>query len=263
VSRTGRTGSSSSHFREKQTHLLARQPNESHTGSLDPAGRDFSRVRIGRASDGAAQVSSGPISLDRQKETTGGPPAARPKGHIVYEEDASFKKARLSSEAPLFARGYVTGSRTGTEVLQWLQSRAQSVKVHFVATHDDLPDKDPTAEGSYERIGPGEYAIWVVAGFRGWPKQGELTEPIQDRDPDTIAKTLLHELLHVWFETKFPGRGYGRETGHTSKVGSVVEAFGVTTYEKEEEYEEEFLAQLKRFDVELREQVKKERGRGR
>lgn len=248
VSRLGRAGSAASHVRDNQSHTVARLPDASHLKSLDHRGHDFSQV---------------PIRLDRQKAHTGGSPTSRPKGHVSYEEHASFKKARLSTEAPLFARAYVTGSQTGKEVLEWLQSRALSIRVHFVATKDDLPDKDPTAEGSYERIAPGEYAIWVVAGFRGWPKKGELTEPIQDKDPDGIAKTLLHELLHVWFETKFAGRGYGRETGHTSKVGNVVEAFGVTTYDKEEEYEDEFLAQLKRFDVELREQVKKERRRGR
>jgi hypothetical protein len=181
-------------------------------------------------------------------------------GKVSYDEDDSFKKAKLSTETWLFAMAYVRQTRTGQAIISWLESHGVRVQVHFVATPKDMPADNAEAAGYTERVESRAFAIYVVAGQTRWSMQDlELVGSLEDGNPHDVARTLLHELLHAWFQTRFTGRPYGRESGHSSDVAPEVITDEVTTYEPESEYEPEFLEQLKQFDAELRDQLRKEK----
>lgn len=199
-------------------------------------------------------------TLSRQVAPRTSPPKPAATGKVAYDEDASFKKAKLSTETWLFGMAYVKQTRTGQAIISWLESHGVRVQVHFVATANDMPAEDPHAAGYTERAGPKAFDIYVVAGQTRWRMENlELVGSLEDGDPHEVARTLLHELLHAWFQTRFTGRSYGRESGHTSEVAPPVIWDEGTSYDPESEYEPEFLEQLKQFDAEFRDQLRKEK----
>ena len=195
-----------------------------------------------------------------QRQAVSTAPAKAPAagtGTIRFIEDPSFKRANLSTETGLFAYAYVKNTASGAKLISWLQRKNVDIELHWVARPADMPGGEE-AGGYTDPVAPGKFSIYVVAGsISSSFVDGLLTDTIVDAPPAYVARTLHHELLHAWFMTAFTDRPEERKTGHTAEVKPEVISETVTTFDPEDEYEPEFLRELKRFDVELRDVLKK------
>jgi hypothetical protein len=184
-----------------------------------------------------------------------GKPVIKPKGIISYKKHESFIKKKLSTSIESIT-AYITGTKVGNDLVEWLESHGINVTVFFVAESENIPDiQSNTAAGYFKEVGSKKYHVYVVAGLKSGDfiqiKTGSLEwkEKIVNLDTESISNTLFHELLHVWFVNRYPEADI--ETGHTAKVEPEVKAFGVTTYD-EKEYDSNFLKKLKEFDAQLK-----------
>lgn len=200
---------------------------------------------------------------DRPK--VGTTPMLKPKGEIIYNNHLSFDKKKLNEENRNRAIDYVKKTDVGSKLLKWLEDRSINITVYFVAESKDFPDlESETAAGYFEKVAPRRYNVYVVAGFKtgdfvrtsSRSLELEWKEKIVDLDSQSIAVTLFHELLHVWFANAFPEAEI--ETGHTEKVEPTVIMFDIKTYD-EEEYDPEFLKKLKEFDAKIKKLLKEEK----
>ncbi|MDP9342030.1 MAG: hypothetical protein M3Q23_08010, partial [Actinomycetota bacterium] len=175
--------------------------------------------------------------------------------------EAGLTKANVEQAIHLFGQTDVAN-----EVLAWLASRGIKAMVVFVAEGAFLPGRDRTAAGTYREVGAGRYNIYAVAGTR----KGEFVlidargtrewrDRVVDAEPDGIADTIFHELLHVWFTNRFPGADI--TTGHTQSVKPTEIFLGGAKIYDEPQYDARFLAKLKQFDAQVREVKAKEGAR--
>lgn len=149
-------------------------------------------------------------------------------------------------------------------LVAWLKQHKIQATAVFIASSDEMPGKERTADGTFEQVGARTYNVYVLAasvssqfvpvGDRGVK---QLKQTLVDADPKSMADTLFHELLHVWFVNAGADADYGYETGHTSQVKPTKIVGESKTYD-DPQYDERFLTKLNQFDAQLREVRKKE-----
>lgn len=192
-------------------------------------------------------------------KTVAGPSHSAAKRNITYFKDKSITQHKLSLNNVQAAKGLIMATPVGKELLFWLEKKKLKINVYFVAAPEYFPKKSPDASGYFERIDERDFNVYVAAGYMGGdfvPQGRSLVwkKKVVAHKMTTIADTLFHELLHVWFVVRFPGRG----SGHSSKVKPTSIAFGIKSYD-EAQYDKRFLDKLKEFDAQQAKQLQRRR----
>jgi hypothetical protein len=183
---------------------------------------------------------------------------------IPHSLDRSFSEKGLAEDNVNKALQYFGRTNVAINLVNWFQAENNpsggavgpfTVTVIFVADPTDMPGvEEKAARGTYKKVGPKKYNVYVTAGERAQFRDGTYG-PIQKRRAESMADTIFHELLHVWFENRFSGEG----TGHTKNVKETeIGARGTKKYDKSE-YDQRFLEKLESFDAEVREVIDKDK----
>jgi uncharacterized protein DUF4157 len=183
---------------------------------------------------------------------------------IPFRLSKGFTDNKLSSANVSRAFRLFGGTPIANELVGWFAKRSIRVTPVFVSSSDEMPGKDHAAKGTFRQTGRGTYNVYVLAGaedsrFVPIDDRGtrQLKTFIVDADSESMADTLFHEMLHVWFENAVHDAVYGFETGHTAQV-KPTEIFGDFKTYDESNYDPRFLNRLKQFDSQIREVKKKE-----
>ncbi len=140
------------------------------------------------------------------------------------------------------------------QLVNWLKKNNIPVKVQFLARRRDLPSgkgESGGVDGTFEQTGNG-FTVFVMGSNVSIAKDETPTDQPSDRSAEAMAKTLFHELLHVWFinGAKLPANDPFR-TGHTADAKPPVTGLGGSTNYDADNYDPRFLAKLREFDAEL------------
>jgi len=174
-------------------------------------------------------------------------------GKIKYLKDESFIRLKLSDANITQALSFFRGTAQGSDLEKWLIDHSVNIEVYFVGEKDEMPEGAKDAAGICLEAGRKQYEVYVLASTIKYYNEkkssgaSELKGKIVNGNPEHIAYTLFHELLHAWFQTRFPGEG----TGHTDDVKPSEEAFGIKTYD-EDEFDERFLERIKEYDKQVK-----------
>jgi len=182
-------------------------------------------------------------------------PQRQPAEQIPYRLAPSFQRARLSEQNVTQAIGRFGRTPVANELLGWLQARHIAVSIVFVARSTDLPEQtNEPALGTFEPTnrGQSQYSVFVVGGAtttvaqRNPSGSTSFVDTFVNADPESIARTIFHELLHVWFINRFPSSPI--PTGHTAELNPPNITPWGTIY-NEENYDPHFLAKLREYDA--------------
>lgn len=186
------------------------------------------------------------------------PHQPKPAEQIPYRLSRGFTDKKLSVENVGRSLRLFGSTPVANDVLGALDRRKIKVTAVFLSSTNEMPGKDRLASGTYRQTGPHSYDIYVLAGMEssrfepvGNSGSREMRHSTVDADPDSIADTLFHEMLHVWFENAVSDAEYGFETGHTAEVKPTEIMFGSKKYD-EPNYDPRFLSKLKQFDTQFR-----------
>jgi Domain of unknown function (DUF4157) len=174
---------------------------------------------------------------------------------IAFSTSADYADFGLNADAAQQAVTIFGQTDVANRLVNWLQNKKQiPIVVKFVARRRDLPrgkGEGAGVDGTFEREGKG-YTVYVVGSNVSIEKDGTPRDQASDRDPQDMAKTLFHELLHVWFvnEAKLD-RSDPFYTGHTAAVQAPTIGPRGGVYYDEPNYAPEFLAKLKEYDAEI------------
>ena len=191
-----------------------------------------------------------------------------PAEQISHRVSKGFTDKKLSLDNVNRALRLFGSTPVANDVFAFLVKKKITVTAVFIASTDEMPGKERSASGTYRPTGPNAYNIYVMAGMEssrfvpvGDSGSKQLQHFTVDADPDSIADTLFHELLHVWFENAVHNAEYGFETGHTAEVKPTT-IFGDSKTYDDLNYDERFLRRLKQFDSQVRDVKKKEAEEG-
>jgi hypothetical protein len=220
---------------------------------------------------GAAQELKSPESAAPVKtpdKPAAAAPAARPPHvpmpaeQIARRYSKGFTDKKLSPDNVNRALRLFGSTPIANQVLAALAKKKIVVTAVFISNNNEMPNKERMASGTYRQTGAKTYDIYVMAGMEssqfvpvGDSGAKQLKHFTVDADPDSMADTLFHEMLHAWFENYVNDSEYGFQTGHNYEVKPTT-IFGDSKTYDEPNYDERFLSKLKQFDRQVRE-VKK------
>lgn len=179
----------------------------------------------------------------------------RPAEQIPTSTSSDYENFGLHADNAQKALTTFGQTDLANQLVNWLKKNNVPFKVQFLARRRDFPNgkgESGGVDGTFEQTGNG-FTVFVMGSNVSIAKDGTPTDQPSDRGSEAMAKTLFHELLHVWFISgaKLPDDDPFR-TGHTANVQPPdIGPTGATHYNKEENYDPRFLAKLKEFDAEL------------
>jgi hypothetical protein len=178
----------------------------------------------------------------------------RPAEQIAFSTSADYQSFGLHEDNARQAVGIFGKTDLANDLMAWFAKHNIQVRVKFIARRRDLPQgKGEIAgvDGTYAKEGNG-WTAYVLGSEVFIDSSGTATDQASDRRAESMAKTVFHELLHIWFVN---GAGLSPSdpfyTGHTAEAAPPsIGPTGMAHYD-EAQYDPRFLAKLKEFDAEL------------
>ncbi|HTB80779.1 MAG TPA: DUF4157 domain-containing protein [Opitutaceae bacterium] len=188
-----------------------------------------------------------------------GPAAAtqaqpKPAEQIPFSTSPDYESFGLHGDNAQQAVAIFGRTDVANRLVNWLAKNKIQSKIEFLARRKNLPSGKGDAggvDGTYERSGQG-FTVYVMGSDVSIGQDGAATDNASDRRAGEMAKTIFHELLHVWFINAAklsPSDPF--YTGHTAEVKPPAIGLGGGTTYDEQNYDPQFLAKLKEFDAEL------------
>jgi hypothetical protein len=174
----------------------------------------------------------------------------RPAEQIPVTVSPGYADFGLNPDRPSQALAIFGQTDLANRLMDWFAANKLKVNVVFVGRRSELPGgkgEGAAADGTFEGT-----TAYVVGSNVAIDANGVPTDQASDRSAEALAKTVFHELLHIWFVNlnKLPKNDPFR-TGHTAEVKAPTIGAAGGIYYDEANYAAQFLAGLKAFDAEV------------